>query len=457
MQTDWSQFLGRFHPLVVHLPIGIIVFAVLLVIISAYRKSILLDKAIDIALLAGFAGAVFAIVTGFLLSGKGGYDANTLSWHKWIGIAAAIVCFACWLTRRKPEPGKKTSNALLIISTILIAIGGHLGGNMTHGEGYLTKYLPASLQKIFGAAPKTIPKKTFASVDSVIVYEDIIQPVLNNKCISCHNPGKQKGDLDLSSKDGITKGGKSGAAVIAADLEKSELLHRVTLPVTSSKFMPADNQPALTPVEISLIKWWINTGADYEKNVAKQHADDKSKYLISAYLGIDAANDKDIILPVAAAADSAALKQLKEAGIILRSVSSESNLLQASFVMVQQSTESEIVNLLNKLYAVKEQLYQLDVKHCVLSKEALQIIGSFSMLNKLDMQQTKLADEIITPLGKLQQLNILNIGENDITDKSFAVLKEMKALKKTNLWQTKVTEDGIKDFQSVSKDITIEH
>ncbi|MFT3748605.1 MAG: hypothetical protein QM768_09825 [Agriterribacter sp.] len=457
MQTDWSQFFGRFHPLVVHLPIGIILFAVLLLIVAAYRKSILLDKAINIALLAGCVSTVPAIVTGLLLSGNGGYHANTLFWHKWTGITTAIVCFACWLTRRKPGSGKKISNALLIISTILIAIGGHLGGNMTHGEGYLTKYLPASLQKIFGAAPDAVPEKTFVSVDSVVVYEDIIQPILNNKCISCHNPGKQKGDLDLSSKAGLSKGGKSGAAIVAADLEKSELLHRVTLPVTSSKFMPADNQPALTPAEISLIKWWINAGADYEKNVAEFNADDKSKYFISAYLGIDAANDKEIILPVATAADSNVLKQIKEASIILRSVSSESNLLQASFVMVQQSTETDITKLIEKLAAIKEQLYQLDVKHCSLSKEAMQIIGGFTKLNKLDVQHTNLADDKVSPLEKLQQLNILNIGENDITDKVFAILKKMKALKKVNLWQTKATEDGIKNFQSASKDIIIEH
>ncbi|MFT3949605.1 MAG: hypothetical protein QM763_21760 [Agriterribacter sp.] len=457
MQTDWSQFFGRFHPLVVHLPIGIIVFALLLVVVSAYRKSILLDKAINIALLAGCISAVFAIITGLLLSGNGGYDADTLSWHKWIGIIAAIICFASWFTRRKPESGKKISNALLISCTVLIAIGGHLGGNMTHGEGYLTKNLPVSLQKIFGAAPKVVPKKTFASVDSVMVYADIIQPILNKKCISCHNLNKQKGELDLSSKEGLTKGGKSGAAIVAADLEKSELFHRVTLSVSSSKFMPADNQPALTPVEISLIKWWINAGADYEKNVAKQNADDKSKYLIAAYLGIDAANEKEIILPEAAAAYSNALNQLKDANIIIRSIASTSNLLQASFVMLQQSTEAEITKLVETLSLVKGQLYQLDIKHCALSKEALALISNFTMLNKLDMQQTKLTDEIIQPLSKLQQLSVLNIGENEITDKVFSILKEIKALKKINLWQTKVTEDGIKNFQSVSKDIIIEH
>lgn len=456
MQADWSQFFGRFHPLVVHLPVGIIVFAVLLSIIAAYKKSVLLDKAITIALLAGSISAVFAIITGLLLSGYGGYDANTLSLHKWLGIIAAAVCFLSWAARRKQPSGKKLSNVLLIICIILITIGSHLGGNMTHGEGYLTKYLPASLQKFFGTTTKITPEKTFASVDSVIVYADIIQPILNNKCVSCHNPGKQKGDLDLSSEAGVVKGGQSGAAIIPSDLEKSELFHRVTLPVSSKKFMPADNRPPLTAIEITMLKWWINAGADYNKNVAQLNADDKSKYLISAYLGIDAGSEKAIVLPVVAAADTNALKKLKEARIIIRPVAASSNLLQASFVMLQQSTEAEITRLLEQLSQIKEQLYQLDIKSCPLSKEAVQIIGGFSGLNKLDIQKTHLTDEIITPLANLQQLNILNTGGNEITDHALPVFKAMKALKKVNLWQTKVTEDGIKNFRSAMPAITVE-
>lgn len=455
MQADWSQFFGRFHPLIVHLPIGIIAFAVLLSVIAAYKKSILPDKAITIALLAGSISAVFAIITGLLLSGNGGYDAGTLSRHKWMGIIAAAACFASWAARRKQPSGKKLSNILLIICIILIAIGSHFGGNMTHGEGYLTKYLPATLQKFFGATTKAIPEKTFISADSVIVYTDIIQPILNNKCVSCHNPGKQKGDLDLSSEAGIVKGGQSGAAIIPSDLEKSELFHRVTLPVSSKKFMPADNHPPLTAIEISMLKWWIDAGADYNKNLAQLNADDKSKYLISAYLGIDAGSEKAIVLPVVAAADTSVLNKLKETKIIIRSIASSSNLLQASFVMLQQSTGAEITQLLEQLSQVKEQLYQLDIKFCPLSKEAVQIIGDFFRLSKLDVQRTNLTDEIIAPLAKLQQLNILNTGGNEITDHALPVFKEMKALKKVNLWQTKVTERAIKNFQSVTA-ITVE-
>ncbi len=456
MQTDWSQFFGRFHPLTVHLPIGIILFAVLLCAVAVFKKNAFLNYAINLALLTGSVGAMLAAVSGYLLSLAGGYHANTLFWHQWAGIAAAIICFISWILRRKNPAQIGASNLCLLFATILIAIGGHLGGSMTHGEGYLSAHLPAFLKQFFGSQQPVMAEKRITSIDSVVVYRDIVQPILNNKCISCHNPGKQKGELDLSTKEGILKGGKSGDAIVPADLEKSEIFHRVTLPVTSSKFMPADNQPALTTVEISMIKWWINAAAEYDKNLAALNTDDKSKYLIAAYLGIDAENAKEIILPEVVAADSAVLKQLKETGIIIRPLSSASNLLQASFVMVQQADEHEITKLLEKLSAVKEQLYQLDIKHCTLSNNAMQLVGNFKRLHKLDLQRTKLSDEMITSLVNLQHLAILNIGENGLSDKSFTILKELKELKKVNLWQTKVTEDGIANFKTGNNNIIVE-
>lgn len=461
MHTDWSQFIGRFHPLVVHLPIGIIVFAVVLVIVSFFRKNALLEKAIHIALLTGGIGAVLAGISGYLLSGNGGYDADTLFWHQWVGIAAAAICFISWWLRRNDEEKritekKKISNALLLICTVLIAIGGHLGGNMTHGEGYLTAYMPSFLQNIFGSPPKAKPVKVFTSVDSVIVYADIIQPILNSKCVSCHNPGKQKGELDLSTREGIAKGGKSGAAIIPADLEKSELLHRITLPVSSTKFMPADNQPALTPVEISLIKWWINAGADYEKNIARFNADDKSKYLFAAYMGISTENNKEIILPEVPAPDLKIIKELEDEKVIVRQLSSKSNLLDASFVMLQNTDAANIEKLLQKLSLLKDQLYRLDLKHCNLTKKSIASISAFSRLSKLDVQKTNLTDEAISSLSNLKALTILNIGENNITDESFTTFKQLSNLKKINLWQTKVTEEGIKNFQSEMRDMMVE-
>ncbi|HLK28519.1 MAG TPA: DUF2231 domain-containing protein [Puia sp.] len=462
MHTDWALFFGRFHPLLVHIPIGIILFAALLNIIEAYKKSKLLSVAIDIALLASFVSAALAVVSGLLLSSGGGYNNNTLFWHKWIGISVAVLILIVWIIRRRENPDSQflkisLSSWLLYLSIVFISIGGHLGGNMTHGDGYLTRYMPGFLKSIFASKAAPQPKKIIPPLDSVVVFTDIIQPILNAKCVSCHNPDKLKGELDLSNIETIMKGGKSGNTIVAGDIGKSELFHRITLPKESSKYMPADNRPALTPIEIGFIKRWIESGADYTKNITAQETDNKTKYLIAAYLGIDAENNLEIKLPEVAPADSVALRQLKEMKIIIRSVTSKSNLLEASFVMAQKASSTQIHAMIEKLSAIKEQLYQLDVSNCGIGQEEIKMISGFTRLNKLEIQKNNLTDESIEPLSALQQLTILNAGQNNLTDKSINVFKKISSLQKINLWQTQVTDQDIKDLQSQFKEIDIEH
>ncbi|MBS1577196.1 MAG: hypothetical protein JST09_18005 [Bacteroidetes bacterium] len=461
MHTDWSQFFGRFHPLLVHFPIGFILFAALLSIVTIYKKNSLLGIAISLALLAGAISAGLSSLSGYFLSAAGGYNPETLSWHKWIGITVTILTFLVWFLQTNKRRDKRIarltiSNWLLMIAVVLITIGGHLGGNMTHGQGYLTRYMPGFLQTIFGSRKKTEVKKVLPVLDSVNVYTDIIQPLFNSKCISCHNKEKDKGGLDLTNIDSILKGGKSGNIIVVGNTEKSELIHRITLPPHSSKFMPADNRPPLTPIEIHFIKQWIATGADYKKNITASGADEKTRFLIASYLGIDEENNKEIRLPEVKPADSSIIKQLKDDKLIIRPLTSESNLLEASFVMLQGKPASEILPLLQKLSALKQQLYRLDVSNCGLANEAIVAIAALSSLNKLEIQKNNLSDESIEPLAALQQIEVLNIGQNNLTDKSLVILKKMPALKRLNLWQTKVTEEGVKELQAQARDIIVE-
>lgn len=451
MHTDWSLFFGRFHPLLVHVPIGIILFAAILTVIARYNKSVLLASAINIALLSSAISAALAAASGYFLSAAGGYNEQTLFWHKWIGIISAILVFMIWLirTRKKNEPAllkMPLSSWLLYASIILISIGGHLGGNMTHGEGYLTAYMPDFLKAVFVSKKVPLKEKPLPALDSVNVYTDIIQPMVNAKCVSCHNPGKLQGDLDLSTAAGFTKGGKSGNTIVAGDLEKSELFHRVTMSKHSSKFMPADNRPALTPVEISFLRWWILAGSDYTKNITAQDADEKTKYLVAAYLGIDAENNKEIVLPEVAAADATILQRLKDLKVIVQPLTSKSNLLEVSLVMVQKADEAKLLQIFQKLSSIKEQVYRLDASGCTLSEDALKTIAGFAHLHKLEIQKCGVTDDSIEPLGALQRLEILNVYQNGITDKSIGIFKKMTALKKLNVWQTGVTEQGAKEL-----------
>lgn len=452
MHTDWSLFFGSFHPLIVHIPIGILLFAALLHSIAAYKKNKALEFSASLALLVGSLGSALAAVSGYFLSVSGGYDAGTLFWHQWIGIAVAIISFCAWWIKRNQKRDiaflkTKLSTWLLSVCVLLIIAGGHLGGTLTHGEGYLTAHMPSFLKAFFPATPREQLQKLPSQLDSVRIYTGIIQPILHAKCVSCHNPNKQKGDLVLSSAEGILKGGKSGNTLVPGDIDKSELIHRVTLDPDNSKFMPASNQPPLTTVELGLIKWWVASGGDFNRNIAESKLDEKTKFLFAFYLGFDEESNKEIVLPKVAPADSNVVKQLKEMKLIVRSLAAQSNLLDVSFVMVQKSDAEQKKKILQKLLSIKEQVYHLDVSNCVLGNEEMKMIAGLSSLNKLALQKNNLTDETAAPLKALQQLVSLNIGQNAITDKSIAVFKQMAGLQKINIWQTQLTEEAVKKLQ----------
>jgi hypothetical protein len=73
----------------------------------------------------------------------------------------------------------------------LIIITGHLGGSLTHGSDFLTK----GFSEKDSVAEKEI--KPIADVQEANVYADIVQPIFESKCYSCHNKSKKKGKLRL--------------------------------------------------------------------------------------------------------------------------------------------------------------------------------------------------------------------------------------------------------------------
>src|ERR1051325_3505042 len=93
-----------------------------------------------------------------------------------------------------------------------------------------------------------------------------IQPILQQTCVKCHGPEKQKGKLRLDSKEAAFKGGKDGVVLTAGDAEKSELYLRIILPKGNDDVMPNEGDP-LTKTQTDLIRDWINQGAVWPDTV----------------------------------------------------------------------------------------------------------------------------------------------------------------------------------------------
>ena len=254
--ADWQQLLGRFHPLLVHLPIGLLVLVPVLEIAGAWRP--VLREAVAFVLSLAFITSLGSLTLGYLLAYGSGEAGSTVTRHMWGGIALVIGIALCLLVR--PPWSARTlpfAYPLLLTCTLLtLAWTAHQGGSITHGRNYLTEYLPTSLKSLI------LGNSTQVQVaNPTSFYAKHIHPIFDANCISCHGESKKSGGLRLDSYDQLMRGGKDGRAIAPGNPDESLLLHRVTLPASHKQFMPAEGKPPLRAVEIAWIRAWIQQGA----------------------------------------------------------------------------------------------------------------------------------------------------------------------------------------------------
>jgi uncharacterized membrane protein len=131
-----TEFIGKFHPLLVHLPIGFFLLAFVLKVISFWKNKESIEAILPIMLILSFLASAFSSLTGFLLSQSGEYDIEMVDRHQWSGIVFTVLILAVYFFRNNAKLGL----AAWIVSTLLLMFVGHLGGSLTHGEDFL--YMP---------------------------------------------------------------------------------------------------------------------------------------------------------------------------------------------------------------------------------------------------------------------------------------------------------------------------
>ncbi len=276
MLIDFEMFslAGKLHPLLVHLPIGILLAGFLLHWLSRNGRNHALRPALLPLYLAGCIAAVLSCISGYLLSQTGDYDTTILNRHQWMGIGVAVISFLLFLGIRGLRWFVPFTNviALLLFGTIIYTA--HLGGTMTHGSNFLfSTALAENKPDVFKPLP---------NAQQAVVYNDIIQPILQQKCYACHGPQKQKGKLRLDGKENIMKGGKNGDVITADPNEIPELLKRILLPPADDDHMPPKEKGQLSERQLALIKWWINAGADFTVKAENIAQTDTIKNLLAS-------------------------------------------------------------------------------------------------------------------------------------------------------------------------------
>lgn len=433
-----SELFGRFHVALVHLPIGILLLACVFQWLEKKPKFSSLHTATHMAFLIGMICAILSAITGYFLSLSGDYDENLVDIHKWTGISVAFLSIVMYCVHKKSS----ITRLQLSVSGLLfflIVITGHLGGSITHGSDYLTKSLSGSSDSL------SLPRKPIANVQEAVAYTDIIQPLLQTKCYGCHGRNKQKGRLRMDDSLRLLKGGKDGVVIVPGNPPKSEMVRRTSLPREDDDHMPPKEKPQLSQDQIALIHWWIASGASFTKKVKELNQPEEIKPVL---LALQKEEQKKIIVPdipsvPAPKANEAALKKLRDIGVIVEPVARNTNYLFASFVTATSFDDRRVQWLL----PLKDQLIELKLGNTLVTDSALQTISQLKNLMRLQLDHTKVTDKGMVALKSLENLRYLNLVATQVTAQGILELKNLRNLQSIYLYQTAMKKADWNDLK----------
>ena len=379
------KYLGNFHPVVLHLPIGAFLFTFLLFVSQKYLKSNF-NPAVRMGLLFSFITSIITSIFGYILHLNGDYDSVLVDRHMWLAIATTILIgFVLYLHKRQKPYNHVLSS--FVFATVLLTITGHNGGSLTHGKDYLK--LPDFEKEI-----------SIVSYDSIHVFNQVISPILDSKCVKCHNTGKSKGNLMLSSIDKILLGGEKGQIIKSNSSVDSRLYTYLNLPIDDEMHMPPDGNSQLNDNEKELIKLWIDEGADFY-NFRKMNDDNFSKEILSflpkEIASVDPPNRNDLV-------------KLIENEFRIERISTENN-----FIDIKYQGKSFKQSYLRLLSKVSDNIKRLDLSFVDLSSIDLSRVDNFENLTYLNLNNTKLTTKKIQKLDLDIQTLILSNNNFDVS------------------------------------------
>jgi len=400
---SFVTLLGRFHPLIVHLPIGFLLLGLMMTFYDRKEKKHL--GILKFAFLWGAISSLLAVITGLIQYDQEGYQWLDIQLHLILGITTTLLSFVYYFHLIDFIFFKRIPKKLLAFSLLFVLIfTGHLGGNLTHGSDHLTEPIPQGLKDALGMETPSIlfelNPKTFRELP---LYGGVVRPILDLKCVSCHNKKKSKGELLLNDYKGIVSGGESGEVINFETPRKSLIWKYIRLPLEDEMHMPPKAKTQLTKAEIKVISRWIELGAD-ENKVIRDLGLERSvftsffpKNMMGIYPKLE--------IPLA---NLEVVENLKDLGINIAPIFKTASFLEVSCVNMAHFEDQ----LLDSLLLLKDHIVYLD------------------------LGKTKITDSIFSSLEKFQYLTVLKLDNTEITGKGIEKLSRLIHLKQINLTNT---------------------
>lgn len=402
-------WLGKWHPLLLHFPIVLLLMAAIFGLFGKKVPKLLLTVAVISTLVTA--------ITGFFLGTQSSPKGDLIFWHQWMGSVLALLAVVWFVLADRFKSPSVWTKGLQIVMILLVGATGHFGGMITHGEDFLA--LPSAKQE------ESIP-------ENALIYKHVVARILDKNCVSCHNPNKKKGELLLTSLEALREGGETGPSFVVGKPEHSEIIKRLRLPVEDEEHMPPDGKKPLNEDEIKIIERWITLGAS--DTLRLNHLPDSeplATLIKSSMQPVNTDNWKN--LPKVA---DSTLQNLASDYLTIKRIAGGSHALGISVFMPPEYD----ISLLTSLDRITPNIVELDLSGLPLSMKEMEVVARFKNLERLEIDRSPIADAEFALLSGLSKLSHLKAYSTKITDESLQTLRKLKSLKSLYVWDTNISE-----------------
>ncbi|RPG86600.1 MAG: hypothetical protein CBC33_002025 [Coraliomargarita sp. TMED73] len=411
----WSvifDFIGSFHPVILHLPIGLWFGVLALFVLHLFQRERVQESLVFGSALVTLVFAIFTFAAGFVLYLGGGYGSGSIAFHMYSSLAflTALIAFVIGFGGGF---GSLYCTLTAITTSAILLISGHAGGVITHGEP-----LDRAPWRVFAARQAKAEALALGKTGEGHVFADLVMPILNEKCIACHGTERAKGRLQMDSYIDLIKGGSKGLAYVPGDLSASLMITRMHLPLEHSERMPPAERPQLDAGELAFLEWWVTAGLPENQLVRDTMIPEEHALYVNSLIG----NSEE-------AMQAQALKMRKNA---LMAAYAE---IQAQFpgVLVQSIQNDAVFELSSSsMFGYNEEAV----------REALAPLAESVV--RIDWNRRPLDASWIHLFAQSKSLQVLNLTDCDFSADALSVLLAKKnSLKKINLTGTAFSDRHI--------------
>jgi mono/diheme cytochrome c family protein len=418
---------GRMHPLVLHFPIVLLLLAATLHWSGRRPRQ---DGLLAIASLS----ALLSAITGVLLGLERGEKGDLLTAHQWAGAALALLAAAWYGLEVRPWFSQALRRTIMAMTAVLVTAVGHTGGSVTHGADFL-KWPGAKAQPT-----ENLP-------DDPDVFSHLVMPLLEDRCVACHNSDRTKGGLLLTGLEEMLEGGESGPALKPGDPEASELIRRLHLPLEDEAHMPPPDKPQLNPEELTLLAEWIDAGAPGRMLLSEMEPFPRLAGIVAARLQ----QKQDVRWGSLPAVDESKIQAFRSHYISISRLAGDSQALTIQlYPHANYSAEH-----LQKLKSLAPNIVELVLSGIPVSAREMGFAAACPALETLVLDRTPVEDALLEPLREKSGLKVLRLSQTNVSDRAIPLVLTLGDLQKLSIWGTAISEEGLRQLASGRGDLQV--